>query len=108
VGKKISDKKIRKLTKFKANFMLVKIFIVQKIIQIHNIWNFICMSKTLPFLVLMSLKYCAEKRLLKTHVAFFFFLMKVTVFCPTRDNFRNGPSNKISVGKAKIAGNRIL
>ena len=34
------------------------------------------MSKSCPFLVLASLKYCAEKRLLKTHVAFF---MKVTV-----------------------------
>jgi hypothetical protein len=35
------------------------------------------MSKTWPLLVLVNIKYCAEKRLLKTHVAFF---MKVTVF----------------------------
>jgi hypothetical protein len=34
------------------------------------------MSKTWPLLVLVSLKYCAEKRPLKTPVAFF---MKVTV-----------------------------
>jgi hypothetical protein len=35
------------------------------------------MSKTWPLLVFVILKYCAEKRLLKTHVAFF---MKVTVY----------------------------
>jgi hypothetical protein len=34
------------------------------------------MLKIWPLLVLVSLKYCAEKRLLKTHVA---FSMKVTV-----------------------------
>jgi hypothetical protein len=36
------------------------------------------MSKTWPLLVLVNLKYCAEKRLFKTHVAFF---MKVAVHC---------------------------
>jgi hypothetical protein len=35
------------------------------------------MSKSWPLLVFVSLKYCAEKRLLKTLVAFF---MNVTVF----------------------------
>jgi hypothetical protein len=35
------------------------------------------MSKSWPLLVFVSLKYCADKRLLKTHVVFF---MKVTVY----------------------------
>jgi hypothetical protein len=35
------------------------------------------MTKTWPLMVLVSLKYWAEKRLLKTHVAFF---MKETVY----------------------------
>jgi hypothetical protein len=37
------------------------------------------MSKTWHLFVFVSLKYCSEKRLLKTHVAFF---MKVTVYLP--------------------------
>jgi hypothetical protein len=39
------------------------------------------MSKTWPLLVFVSLKYYAEKRLLKTHVAFF---MKVTIYTVCR------------------------
>jgi hypothetical protein len=46
--------------------------------MVNNIWTFICkkISKTWPLLVMVSLKYCVENRLLKTHVAFF---MKVSV-----------------------------
>ena len=66
------------MTKFKANPRLVKCSYCPKIILTYNIWTFTYkkMSKTWALLVLVSLKYCAEKRLLKTHVAFF---MKVTV-----------------------------
>jgi hypothetical protein len=47
----------------------------------YNIWTFICKkkSKTWPLLVFVSLKYCAEKRLLKTHVAFFYESNCITV-----------------------------
>jgi hypothetical protein len=78
LGLKTSDKKIWKIIIFKANPRLVKSSYCPKIILNFNIWTFICKkrSKTWPLLVLVSLKYCVEKRLLKTHVAFF---MKVTV-----------------------------
>jgi hypothetical protein len=48
-----------------------------------NIWTFIWkkMSKTL--LVLVSLKYCAEKMILKTHVTFFMKLTVCTSICCT-------------------------
>ena len=67
------------MTIFKANPRLVKNSYCPKVILIYNIWTFICkkMSKIWPLLVFVSLKYCAEKRLLKTHVAFF---MKVTIY----------------------------
>jgi hypothetical protein len=63
-----------------AKYRVVKHSYYAKIILTYNIWTFICkkMSKTWPLLVLVSPKYCAEKRLLKTHVAFFF--MNVTEY----------------------------
>ena len=66
--------KNRKMTIFKANPRIVKNSYSPKIILTYNIWTFIYkkMSKTWPLMVLVSLKYCAEKRLLKTHVAFFY------------------------------------
>jgi hypothetical protein len=82
---KTLDKKIRNMTIFKVDFWLTKNGYCSKIILNYNIWTFICkkMSKTWPFLVSVSLKYCAEKRLLKTHVAFF---MNVTVYVNSRRN----------------------
>jgi hypothetical protein len=60
----------QKMTIFKANFRLVNSSYCPKIIYLlENV-------KNLAFIDLVSLKYCAEKRLLKTHVAFF---MKVTI-----------------------------
>jgi hypothetical protein len=57
----------RKMSIFKANFRLNSY--CPKFIT-FNIWTFICkkMSKTWSLLVLVSLKYWAEKRFLKTHV----------------------------------------
>ena len=74
---KTLHKKIRKMTIFNANFRLVYSY-CPEVILTYNIWTFICkkISKSWPLLVLVSQKYCAEERLLKTHVA---FLMKVTV-----------------------------
>ena len=51
------------------------------------------MSKTWPLLVFVSLKYCAEKRSFKTHVA---FLMKVTVCTYSGSTFQNVAQNKSS------------
>jgi hypothetical protein len=71
--------KYQKMTICKANPRLVKSSYCPKIRLTYNIWSFICkkMSKTWPLLAFVSLKYCTEKRLLKTHVA---FSMKVTVY----------------------------
>jgi hypothetical protein len=82
LGPKASDKKIQKMAIFKVNPRLVKSSYCPKLILTYNIWTSICkkMSKSVkihskicqnPLLVFVSLKYCAEKRLLKTHVAFF-------------------------------------
>jgi hypothetical protein len=64
------------IVKFMANFRLPNKTnsYCSKIILTNNILTFICkkMSKAWPLLVLVSLKYCAEKRLLKTHVLFFY------------------------------------
>jgi hypothetical protein len=68
-----------KMTILEANLRLLRNSYCPKIILTYNIWTFICkkMSKSWPLLVFVSLKYCGEKKLLKTHVAFF---MKVTVY----------------------------
>jgi hypothetical protein len=64
------------MTISKANFRLVKNSNCPKY-DLQYLDLYLKMSKTRRLLVLVSLKYCAEKRLLKTHVAFF---MKVTVY----------------------------
>jgi hypothetical protein len=59
---------------FKANLRLVKNSYCPKIKLTHNIWTSIYkkISKIWPLLLFVSLKYCVEKRLLKTHVVFFY------------------------------------
>jgi hypothetical protein len=50
------------------------------------------MSKTWALLVLVNLKYCAEKKFLKTHIAFF---IKVTVL---EISFKNNTPYSLEYG----------
>jgi hypothetical protein len=69
---KTLDKKIRKMTKFKANFRIVKIILWKSYWLTIKNWTFICkkMSKSWPLLVLVSLKYFAEKSFSKCTLRF--------------------------------------
>jgi hypothetical protein len=77
------------MTIFKTNPRLVKDSYYLKIILIYNIWTLLSkkMSKTWSLLVFVSLKYCVEKRFLKTPLRFF---MKVTVYLLQQTHTKRG------------------